>query len=227
MARPRGAGAHARARVLASQGRGVAVPCAGHRHPRPATQRGGRGGTVAAVSASGTKGPCTKAARQPDGGRGPRAGYGGIVGGLWLTPAAEGIGEAAVKLTGGLAGEVLGAVTGRCRRVGAVQGVRLRRKGVGLAELRRGGVVSSLRCSSSSSPSSSLLLVRRWRKGKQGAARVRGAAGALILGARVWEAAAAGGSRRPGRDAWRHRGGAARLRSRVAERGQAGRGAGR
>jgi hypothetical protein len=163
MARPCGAGAHTRVQLLAPQGRGVAVPCAGHRHPGPATRCGGGGGTAAAVSASDAKGPCTKAARQPDGGIDPRASYGGIIGSPWLTPAAEGIGEAAVKLTGGLAGEVLGAVTGRCRRVGAVQGVRLRRghrMGAGLAELRRGGGVSSLRCSSSSSPSSSPLLVR-------------------------------------------------------------------
>jgi hypothetical protein len=39
--RPRGAGVHACTRVLASQGRGVAVPCAGHRHPGPAARRGG------------------------------------------------------------------------------------------------------------------------------------------------------------------------------------------
>jgi hypothetical protein len=42
-ARPRGAGAHARAQVLASQGRSVAVPCAGLRHPGPAARRGGEG----------------------------------------------------------------------------------------------------------------------------------------------------------------------------------------
>jgi hypothetical protein len=37
----RGKGAHARTRVLASQGRGVAVPCAGHRHHGPAARCGG------------------------------------------------------------------------------------------------------------------------------------------------------------------------------------------
>jgi hypothetical protein len=48
-------------------------------------------------------------------------------------------------------------------------------------------------------------------RGKAGAARVSGAAGALIRGARVSGAAAAGGPQRPGRDAWRHHGGAAWL----------------
>jgi hypothetical protein len=38
-----GAGVHARAWVLAFLGRGMAVPCAGHRHPEPATQRSGGG----------------------------------------------------------------------------------------------------------------------------------------------------------------------------------------
>jgi hypothetical protein len=37
----RGTGAHARAWVLASQGRGVAVPSAGHRHLGPTAQRDG------------------------------------------------------------------------------------------------------------------------------------------------------------------------------------------
>jgi hypothetical protein len=36
-ARPHGAVAHACARVLGSEGRGVAVPCTGHRHSGPAT----------------------------------------------------------------------------------------------------------------------------------------------------------------------------------------------
>jgi hypothetical protein len=45
---PCGTGAHARARVLASQGRGVAVPCAGHRHPGPAARRGGGRATAVA-----------------------------------------------------------------------------------------------------------------------------------------------------------------------------------
>jgi hypothetical protein len=42
-ARVRGAGARARARVLVFQSRGVAVPCAGHRHPGPAARHGGEG----------------------------------------------------------------------------------------------------------------------------------------------------------------------------------------
>jgi hypothetical protein len=39
----RGAGSHAHARVLASQGRGVAVPCVGHGHPGHVTRCGGGG----------------------------------------------------------------------------------------------------------------------------------------------------------------------------------------
>jgi hypothetical protein len=60
-----------------------------------------------------------------------------------------------VKLTGGLASKVLGAVTGRCRRIGAVQDVRPRRgrrTGAGLVELRGLASSSSSRgfcCSSS------------------------------------------------------------------------------
>jgi hypothetical protein len=63
----RGEGAHARARVLASQGRGVAVPCAGHRHLGPAARRGGgrrrryRGKTAA------RRAPARKTARRPEG----------------------------------------------------------------------------------------------------------------------------------------------------------------
>jgi hypothetical protein len=45
---PCSTGAHARARVLASQGCGVAVPCAGHRHPGPAARRGGGRATAVA-----------------------------------------------------------------------------------------------------------------------------------------------------------------------------------
>jgi hypothetical protein len=60
-----------------------------------------------------------------------------------------------------------------------------------------------------------LLLLLCWcgggRRGKQGVARFRGATGGLIVGARVWGAAAAGAPQRPGRDAWRHCGGAVRL----------------
>jgi hypothetical protein len=72
-------------------------------------------------------------------------------------------------------------------------------------------------------PSSPLpLLLLCWcgdgRRGKLGAARVLGVARALIRGARVWGAAAAGGSQRPGRDAWRHRGGAAQLGDRHGRR---------
>jgi hypothetical protein len=44
----RGKGAHARARVLATQGRGVAVPCARHRHPGLAARRGGGRASAAA-----------------------------------------------------------------------------------------------------------------------------------------------------------------------------------
>jgi hypothetical protein len=42
-ARVHGVGVHTRARVLASQGRSAAIPCAGHQHPGPAARRGGEG----------------------------------------------------------------------------------------------------------------------------------------------------------------------------------------
>jgi hypothetical protein len=57
---PRGAGVHARARVLASQGRGVAVPCAGHRHPGPAARRGGGEATVVAGKTAARRAPTQK-----------------------------------------------------------------------------------------------------------------------------------------------------------------------
>jgi hypothetical protein len=60
VARSRGTGAHARARVLASQGRGVAVPCTGHGHPGPAARCGGEEATAAAGCGGGAMGSCTK-----------------------------------------------------------------------------------------------------------------------------------------------------------------------
>jgi hypothetical protein len=58
------AGARARARVLVFQSRGVAVPCAGLRHPGPAARRGG--GTVAGED-SGASGSCTKNGTEAEG----------------------------------------------------------------------------------------------------------------------------------------------------------------
>jgi hypothetical protein len=63
----RGMGAHARARVLASQGRGVAVPCAGHRHPGPAARRGSGRATAVAGETAARWGPAQKTARLPEG----------------------------------------------------------------------------------------------------------------------------------------------------------------
>jgi hypothetical protein len=79
-ARARGKGAHARTRVLASQGRGVAVPCAGHRHPGTAARCGGERAMAVAGSTSGAAGPCTRTAPRPEGRRGPRGCYGGFIG---------------------------------------------------------------------------------------------------------------------------------------------------
>jgi hypothetical protein len=52
---------------------------------------------------SGATAPAQKAARWPDGRGGPRAGYGGFIGGPWLTPAARDreSRDAAVVLIGG------------------------------------------------------------------------------------------------------------------------------
>jgi hypothetical protein len=63
----RGTGAHARAQVLASQGRGVAVPCAGHRHPRPAARRGGGEAMAAAGMTTARRVPAQEAAQRPGG----------------------------------------------------------------------------------------------------------------------------------------------------------------
>jgi hypothetical protein len=60
VAGPRGVGGHARARVLASQGRGVAMPCAGHRHPGPVTRRGGGRQRRLWARRGGATGSCTK-----------------------------------------------------------------------------------------------------------------------------------------------------------------------
>jgi hypothetical protein len=66
---PRGTGVHARARVLVSQGCRVAVPCAGHKHPGPATRRSGEGRRRLRGVTSGVVGSCTRVARRPDGER--------------------------------------------------------------------------------------------------------------------------------------------------------------
>jgi hypothetical protein len=99
----RGMGAHARARVLASQGRGVALPCAGHRHPRPAARRGGREATAATGITAARWVLHEKTARRPEGnGRS----YGWATEGSSASPAVEGErrGTAAVELTGGAEG---------------------------------------------------------------------------------------------------------------------------
>jgi hypothetical protein len=70
-------------------------------------------------------------------------------------------------LTGGLASEVRDAVTGRCKRAGAVQGARLRRRsrtGAGSVKGLDGVASCSSWCCFSSSSWSSSPLVRRRRK---------------------------------------------------------------
>jgi hypothetical protein len=93
MAQPCDAGAHACARVLASQGRGLAVLCAGHRYPGPAARRGGGGSDGSGDLGEWCDGSLHKSGTTAEWGKGPRAGYGGIIGGPWLTAVAEGIGE--------------------------------------------------------------------------------------------------------------------------------------
>jgi hypothetical protein len=123
MARPRGAGAQARARVLVLQGRGVAVPCAGHQHPGPkydaaAERRRRLWGRRRCDGA-----PAQEVAQGPGGKGVLRLGYGGLIG-LAGSRGKEGEGSSGAHR--GLASGVFGAVAGWCRRVGAVQGERRR-----------------------------------------------------------------------------------------------------
>jgi hypothetical protein len=66
----RGTGAHARARVLASQSHGVAVPCARYRHPGPAARRNGGEATAAAGEDGGASGSCTRSGAEAGWGEG-------------------------------------------------------------------------------------------------------------------------------------------------------------
>jgi hypothetical protein len=94
---------HARARVLVSQGRGVAVPCAGRRHPGPAARRGGGEATAVAGKRAARRAPARKDGTAAGGGWGPTAGYGLLTGGPWLTPAAgerRGVGGGAAHRRG-------------------------------------------------------------------------------------------------------------------------------
>jgi hypothetical protein len=156
-------GAHAHARVLASQGRGVAVPCAGHRHPGPAARRGGGRATEVAGTTVAHRAPAQKTARRPEGERmvlrlateGPSAALG-------ITPAARGSREGR-RRCGSLAGleqGVLGAAEGRSRGE-AVQGRaarvrRCRRSGRRLGE--DAPAVAAVSSSSGSPPAPSPLL---------------------------------------------------------------------
>jgi hypothetical protein len=77
----RGTGAHARARVLALQGRGVAVPCAGHRHPGPVARRGCGEAMAAAGKTAARRVPARKGGTAAGGEKGVlRPGYGGLIG---------------------------------------------------------------------------------------------------------------------------------------------------
>jgi hypothetical protein len=115
--------------------RAAALPCRvrgtgilGPRHDAAAEGDGGCG------MSWGTMGPCIKsgtAAGWEKGG--PKAGYRGIIGGPWLTPAARDR-EMAHR---GLAGGRPDAVASRCRWVRAVQGApprRSRRTGAGMVK---------------------------------------------------------------------------------------------
>jgi hypothetical protein len=103
----RRSGAHARTRVLASQGRGVAVPCTGHRHTGPAARRGGGRATAVAGEMAARRAPAQKTARRPEGKGDPTAGNGGFLGGARHHAGSRGgrKGAAVVILTGGAEGE--------------------------------------------------------------------------------------------------------------------------
>jgi hypothetical protein len=83
-----GVGAHARARSLAAQGRGVAVPCAGHRHPGPAARHGGGRAMAVAGCKAARRAPARTDGTAARGKGGPTGFYRGFIGGPRLTPAA-------------------------------------------------------------------------------------------------------------------------------------------
>jgi hypothetical protein len=185
-ARARAGGAHARARVLVFQSRGVAVPCAEHRRPGPAARRGGEGATAVAGQRAARRAPARK---KRHGGRREGKSYGLLLG-VHRRP--QGTRRqhrgrkrvAAVVLTGGAEGgtrlvrwrvEAGGSV--RCRKSrSAGEDVR----GAGSVKLRCGGVLllaqlraassSGLLSSFSSSPFTSPRVRRR--KGKRGLGRL-------------------------------------------------------
>jgi hypothetical protein len=188
----RGTGAHARARVLEPQGRGVAVPCARHRHSGPAARCGGEGRRRLRGAEAARRVPAQEAAWRPDGRGSPRVGYRGFISGAGGR--GERKGEVAAALTEGSLVRGCDAVAGRRRWVDAGQGTQLhrcRRSGAGLAELRwrRPSPPRAARRPPPphAAPSPPLLLVRRRRKREAGRLGFGGAARALIPGARVWE----------------------------------------
>jgi hypothetical protein len=186
----RGTGAHARARVLASQGRGVAVPCAGHRHPGHAARRSGGGATAAAGMTAVRRVPARKGGTAAGGEwEVLRPGYGGFIGIAGSRGEREG--AAAVKLIGraeegGARGSIEVRPVGRSHAGCAAALVSS--CGRRLGEDAPAAVAAS--SSSSSSPPSSPLLVWRRRKGKGArVARVCGAATSGFYGATLGLAA--------------------------------------
>jgi hypothetical protein len=151
-------GVHARAQVLASQDRGVAVPCAGHRHPEPTARRGGGGSDGGCGSIGERRAPAQ------DKGRVLGLFYGWFICSARHLAGSRGMGAVSGGSTHRRGSPARGcdAVAGWRKRVESVQDAQLRwhrRSGAGLVKLW--GVASSSSSHSSSSSLPSLLLVRQ------------------------------------------------------------------
>jgi hypothetical protein len=189
----RGTGAHARARILASQGHGVAVPCEGHRHPGPTARRGSVEVTAAAGKTGGATGLVQKRWHSGRMERGsPKAGYRGLIDGA----GSRGEGKeraAAVLIEGSQAGDPnrwrAGAGGSELCRTRSFVGVVVR--GAGLGELRCGdGLLLALLFSSTPFFSSSAGAATAGR-GKTEAAGFWGSGLGVLKGAALGFAARA------------------------------------
>jgi hypothetical protein len=202
----RGMGAHARARGLASQGRGVGVPCAGHRHTGPAARRVGGAATAAAGMTAARRVPARKDGTAAEGKWGS---YGRLRKaprhrrqqgkGKGMAAAARLTGEAGAEGAPG-SGEARPAGRGRAGCAAASVSSYGRRRGdalggVGVLLLELFSSSSSLGCGDG---------------GRETGARVArvsgGGSGGSYTRRRGSSAAAAEAFWRPRRDTWRHRG---------------------
>jgi hypothetical protein len=198
-------GSHARARVLATQGRGVAVPCARHWHPGLAAQRGGGKAQAVAGEAAARRVP----AQERHGGRkrkgGPTAGYGGFLSGARHHAGSRGGQE---KDGGGVAHRRSWSRGRSGQRRGEAGGSRPCRKGCGVDVVVRGAGLVELRwwrrwrpprsapgppplCTAPPPPSLSLGCGDGGRETGARVARVLGGGRGVLMGAALGHAARA------------------------------------